>query len=98
MKPFSHLAIRFDGKNLQVIDQRLLPDVEQWIRIDTPQSMIDAIKSLAVRGAPLIGVAAALPLSLFPKRAGGLVDTHEAGMALRVARPTAVNLMVAMDR
>ena len=98
MKPFSHLAIRFDGKNLEVIDQRLLPDVEQWIRIDTPQSMIDAIKSLAVRGAPLIGVAAALALALYRKRGGGLVDTHEAGMALRVARPTAVNLMVAMDR
>lgn len=98
MKPFAHLSIRYDGKNLEVIDQRQLPDVEQWIRIETPQAMIEAIKSLAVRGAPLIGVAAALSLALYRKRGGGLVDTHEAGMALRAARPTAVNLMVAMDR
>lgn len=98
MKPFQHTSIRYDGKNLEVVDQRLLPDVEQWIRIETPQSMIDAIRSLAVRGAPLIGVAAAISLALYRKKGGGLVDTHEAGMALRSARPTAVNLMWAMDR
>ena len=98
MKPFQYTSIRYDGKNLEVVDQRLLPDVEQWIRIDNPQSMIDAIRSLAVRGAPLIGVAAALSLALYRKKGGGLVETHEAGMLLRSARPTAVNLMWAMDR
>lgn len=98
MKPFYHMGIRFDGKNLEVLDQRQLPDGEQWIRIDSPAMMIEAIQTLAVRGAPLIGVAAALSLALFRKKGGHLVETHEFGMALRKARPTAVNLMWAMDR
>lgn len=98
MKPFQHQAIRFDGYRLEVLDQRRLPDTEAWLKVDTPQQMVDAIKGLAVRGAPLLGVAAAVSLALYRKRGGGLVDTHEAGMQLRGARPTAINLMWAMDR
>ena len=50
-------ALRFDGV-LHLLDQRLLPQREEWISCRTPHEVALAISSLAVRGAPAIGVAA----------------------------------------
>ena len=61
--------------------------------------MIDAIRRLAVRGAPLIGVAAAYGVALDAERGdGSLPALREAAAKLRAARPTAVNLAYAVDR
>ncbi len=60
------------------------------MELRTPQDVAGAIRRLAIRGAPLIGVAAAYGLALDP--------TPEAAKLLKAARPTAVNLAYAVDR
>jgi methylthioribose-1-phosphate isomerase len=60
--------------------------------------MIALIQRLAVRGAPLLGVAAAASLATFAQRGASATEYGVACTALRRARPTAVNLMWAMDR
>lgn len=98
---------RVDDVILEVLDQRLLPDQEKWQRVDSAATMIDLIQSLAVRGAPLIGVAAALALIVEERKLALDTDSvdskkmavlRDAAARLREARPTAVNLMWAMDR
>ena len=98
MRPLNSTGLRFDGQRLTVLDQRLLPDEERWLDADEPARMAEHIRCLSVRGAPLIGVAAGLSLGLFA-RSGAAPDAFEAAAAhLRAARPTAVNLMHAVDR
>ena len=92
------LALRHDGQRLWILDQTLLPDQEVWLPGDDPQIMIQHIRRLAVRGAPLIGVAAALSLAAFAESGASLEALRQAAAELRQARPTAVNLMWAMDR
>ena len=55
----SAVPLRFEDGALLVIDQRALPALERWIRCDSPEQVADCIRTLAVRGAPAIGVAAA---------------------------------------
>lgn len=95
MKPFESLGLRCDGKLLWVLDQTRLPHEEVWVDGSTPAAMVPLIQRLAARGAPLIGVAAAASLACADLRG----DAYErARLALRAARPTAVNLAWAMDR
>ena len=54
--------IRWQGGELYLLDQTLLPDREEWILCDDVDVVADAIRRLAVRGAPAIGVAAAYGL------------------------------------
>ena len=92
-----------DG-SLFVLDQRLLPHREKYLRCSSSSAVAAAIKDMALRGAPLIGGAAAYGFVLAAKqlKAGNskrwpeLIDT--AAKELRAARPTAVNLMYAVDR
>lgn len=83
---------------LRLLDQTLLPRQEKWLEISENAQMIEAIKSLRVRGAPLIGVAAALMVARLA--AGGLSAPKllTAAQELYEARPTAVNLMACIDR
>lgn len=98
---------RVDDVILEVLDQRVLPDQENWIRVESAGQMSELIKTLAVRGAPLIGVAAALALVVEERKLSlnrEQVDSarhtalKKSADLLREARPTAVNLMWAMDR
>ena len=98
MNPFDSLGLRHDGRTLWVLDQTQLPDAEVWLDGSDPEAMIALIKRLAVRGAPLIGVAAAASLATFAQRGASATEYAAACAALRAARPTAVNLMWAMDR
>ena len=98
MNPFESLGLKHDGRTLWVLDQTQLPDAEVWLDGSDPAAMIALIKRLAVRGAPLIGVAAAASLATFAQRGASASGYAEACAALRAARPTAVNLMWAMDR
>jgi len=98
MQPFDSLGLRHDGHTLWVLDQTQLPDAEAWLDGSDPEAMIALIKRLAVRGAPLIGVAAAASLATFAQRGANAAEYAAACAALRAARPTAVNLMWAMDR
>ncbi len=94
----SALSLKFSDSRLLLLDQRLLPDREEWIEIRHPEEMVAAIKELKIRGAPLIGVGAALALYRFALDAPTRADLIQAARRLRDARPTAVNLMNAVDR
>ena len=80
---------------IELIDQTRLPDELVTLRVKTVDDLIDAIRRLAVRGAPALGVAGALGVAL-------AVATHDdpAGpiARLRAARPTAVNLAWGVDQ
>jgi methylthioribose-1-phosphate isomerase len=77
-----------------VIDQRLLPYEYKEIEINSYGEMAKAIKDMIVRGAPLIGIAAAYGMALAAKTGA---DLEEADKLLGSTRPTAVNLMWALD-
>ncbi len=81
---------------LRMLDQRKLPVEERWIEARTYQEVAQAIKDMVVRGAPLIGVAAAFGMAMAAERS--LDDLPRAADALRATRPTAVNLSWAVDR
>jgi methylthioribose-1-phosphate isomerase len=98
MKPLSSLGLRFDGERLEVLDQRALPDDERWLDGTSPYAMAEHIRVLSVRGAPLIGVSAALALGCFARKGNSPDEIRAAAAHLRAARPTAVNLMAAVDR
>ncbi|TMR93525.1 S-methyl-5-thioribose-1-phosphate isomerase [Nonomuraea basaltis] len=76
---------------VELVDQTLLPDKCVMLRIHTVDELVDAIRRLAVRGAPALGVAGALGVVL----AGG--DPAQIAR-LRAARPTAVNLAWGVDQ
>jgi methylthioribose-1-phosphate isomerase len=88
-------AVQWHGDLLRLLDQRLLPAQEQWLDCRDSASVYHAIKDLAVRGAPAIGIAAAWGVVLAAQRGEPL---EQALAHLRSARPTAVNLMWALDR
>jgi methylthioribose-1-phosphate isomerase len=88
--------LRFEDGALLILDQRALPGEERWIRCERPAEVADCIRTLAVRGAPAIGIAAAYAMALVDgERGEGLAS---AGDLLRSARPTAVNLAWAVDQ
>jgi len=86
----------WDGRVLRILDQSALPAVERWVRVDGPAVLMEAIGALRVRGAPLLGVLAARLLAMESGRAEA--DWQALAAAVRAARPTAVNLMHAVDR
>jgi len=90
---------------LELIDQRLLPNRLEKLRCQTPKQLFDAIQTLAVRGAPAIGVAAAYGVCLAVQmisNTASLAETadrvQKAGNYLASSRPTAVNLFWALGR
>lgn len=88
-------AVQWHGDHLRLLDQRLLPAEETWLDCRDAAAVTLAIKDLAVRGAPAIGIAAAWGVVLAAKQGAPL---DQALAQLRAARPTAVNLMWALDR
>jgi methylthioribose-1-phosphate isomerase len=92
-----------DG-HLFLLDQRRLPHEEKVLDCESAAETAEAIRSLAVRGAPLIGVAAAFGLAAEARRVAGRVPAdldaalEAAGRLLVAARPTAVNLPAAVAR
>jgi len=87
--------LRWDGRSLFLLDQRLLPREEVWIECRTASEVAEAIRTMVVRGAPAIGVSAAFGLAMAARRGD---DLQIAADELRQARPTAVNLGWALDR
>jgi methylthioribose-1-phosphate isomerase len=88
-------AVQWHGDRLRLLDQRLLPQEERWVDCRDAAEVTRAIRDLVVRGAPAIGIAAAWGMALAAQRG----EPMEPALAmLRAARPTAVNLMWALDR
>jgi methylthioribose-1-phosphate isomerase len=82
-----------DGPKVVLLDQRRLPDEEVELECTTVDELVVAIRELAIRGAPAIGVAAAYGLALAAARGD---DVAAAAASLASARPTAVNLAWAL--
>jgi methylthioribose-1-phosphate isomerase len=87
--------LRWEDVTLLVLDQRRLPAEVAWLRCRTAENVAECIRSMAVRGAPAIGLAAAYGMAL------ASIHGEDLGVAaelLRQARPTAVNLAWAVDQ
>ena len=97
-------TLRWAGASLEMIDQRVLPAVFQYLAYDSAASVAEGIRSMVVRGAPAIGVAAAYGVALEALRlqarpAAEFQTGMEAGFAvLAASRPTTVNLFWALKR
>jgi methylthioribose-1-phosphate isomerase len=86
--------VRLEDDAVVVLDQRRLPDEEVDLRCASAAEVAQAIRTLAVRGAPAIGIAAAYGLALAASRGEDLEVAH--GVLLE-SRPTAVNLRWALE-
>jgi methylthioribose-1-phosphate isomerase len=84
-----------DGPKVVLLDQRRLPDEVVELECRTVDELVTAIRELAIRGAPAIGVAAAYGLALAAERGD---DIDAACAALAAARPTGVNLAWALEQ
>ncbi|MDQ2864590.1 MAG: S-methyl-5-thioribose-1-phosphate isomerase [Candidatus Eremiobacteraeota bacterium] len=91
-------SVLWDGDAVAYIDQRLLPHHLRRMRAKTIDEIEGAIKTLAVRGAPAIGIFGAYGVALLREAIGDDDAFHAAARRVRDARPTAVNLAWAIDR
>jgi methylthioribose-1-phosphate isomerase len=87
--------LRLEAGAVVLLDQRLLPDEEVELRCETAVEVAEAIRTLAVRGAPAIGIAAAYGYAVAAERGDDLEAAYE---VLAGARPTAVNLVWALEQ
>jgi methylthioribose-1-phosphate isomerase len=87
--------IRLEDDCVVLLDQRRLPDEEVELSLRTAAEVADAIRTLAVRGAPAIGVAAAYGYALAARHGD---DLDAAAAVLAASRPTAVNLAWALEQ
>ena len=90
-------TLAWAGNGLEILDQRLLPLTERRILLDTVDGVCEAIRTLAVRGAPAIGVAAAYGVVVAARERTDEAYVKRAIGLLRATRPTAVNLFTALD-
>ncbi len=92
-------SVWFDGDAVGYLDQRALPRSVVRARASSVEQIVEAIATLAVRGAPAIGIFGAYGVALVAPRLRGDRAAYEAAAArIRAARPTAVNLAWAVDR
>ncbi|MEO5339070.1 MAG: S-methyl-5-thioribose-1-phosphate isomerase [Magnetococcus sp. MYC-9] len=98
------VAVWKEGK-VRMLDQRALPHEEIYLEFASAQEVADAIRAMVVRGAPAIGCAAAFGMAVeaFRLAARGVPDSWPSAMAagmeaLRESRPTAINLVWAIER
>jgi methylthioribose-1-phosphate isomerase len=102
--PLAFTTVGWYGDRVVLLDQRRLPAEEVYLECRSWPEVAEAIRTLAVRGAPAIGVTAAFGMALAalasPARDadGLLADLDAARRGLAATRPTAVNLFWALDR
>lgn len=96
--------IKWEGNQLRLIDQRLLPSEETEVCCSSWREVADAIRAMVVRGAPAIGITAAYGLVLAAQEFDQDLEIHElilslerAARGLSETRPTAVNLFWAIE-
>src|SRR4051812_22680612 len=97
-------TIDWQGEMIVMIDQRKLPGQEIYVRCRTSQEVARAIRTMVIRGAPAIGVAAAMGPALGMRRSTAkgtrqfAVEFQKNCEMMAATRPTAVNLFWAIDR
>src|SRR3990172_12922989 len=93
-----------EGDTIVMIDQRKLPGKEVYVRCRTAAEVARAIRTMVIRGAPAIGVAAALGIALGTRKSSATgtqklaVECYKLCELMAATRPTAVNLFWAIDR
>lgn len=87
-------SLKYENGRLFILSQTLLSNEENWVEIKSKEGAFNAIKSLAVRGAPLIGVFAGYCTAICSKTQ----EIHSLKEYLDSSRPTAVNLSWATQR
>jgi len=95
------MAMRWHGDCLELLDQRLLPGEECWVKAVRASEVAGCIADMVVRGAPAIGIAAAYGVALAARYAGGgdwQAEIKQGIRELAASRPTAVNLFWALER
>jgi methylthioribose-1-phosphate isomerase len=104
-EPRDTLTVDWDDGVVRMIDQRRLPAEFVVLELRDYEAVADAIRTMAVRGAPAIGVSAALGLALAARAAADAPSSaafweavRQADRVLRATRPTAVNLFWGLDR
>jgi methylthioribose-1-phosphate isomerase len=101
---FTLRTVTWDRGKVKMIDQTLLPTKFRYVSYATPEQVATAIRTMVVRGAPAIGVAAAMGLALAANRSKAqrlpdfLRELETTATLLRSTRPTAVNLFWGIDR
>ena len=97
-RDFRTIWLDEDGRGLRVIDQRRLPHRFETQRLASAGETGRAIADMTVRGAPLIGAAAAYGMALACLEDASDAGLQRAGAMLEATRPTAVNLRWAVER
>ena len=101
---FDSVDISEDNSKIIILDQTLLPNKEEFLEIDSLEKLIDSIVKLRVRGAPAIGVAAALGMAVILNRSESKsfdelsAELKYISQKLTDTRPTAVNLKWAVEK
>ncbi|HYX30705.1 MAG TPA: S-methyl-5-thioribose-1-phosphate isomerase [Pyrinomonadaceae bacterium] len=97
-------TVEWTNEGIRMLDQRLLPNEEKYLMLRSYEEVADAIKDMAVRGAPAIGVSAAMGLALGASQSVGTAvgdleyDFNFMCDVMAATRPTAVNLFWAIER
>lgn len=95
--PRRSIWLNDDGASVSILDQTSLPHAVEVVRLDTLEAVAVAIRTMQVRGAPLIGAAAAYGLAFAAAADASDTAVRRAADMLRDTRPTAVNLHHALD-
>jgi methylthioribose-1-phosphate isomerase len=96
-KSYRTIWVANDGWSVEIIDQTLLPHRFETLRLTTADQTAHAIKSMQVRGAPLIGATAAYGIALAMRADASDEALERAHAMLLATRPTAINLRWALD-
>ena len=96
--PYRTIWLDKDRRSVRIIDQTALPFAFKTLKLSTAEQAAHAIRTMQVRGAPLIGAAAAFGMALAMAEGCTDSDIARAYAALLATRPTAVNLRWALDR
>jgi methylthioribose-1-phosphate isomerase len=97
-------TIEWTDEGVRMLDQRLLPSQEKYLMLRSYEEVAEAIRKMVVRGAPAIGVAAAMGIALGASQSVGASvadledDFNYMSQVLSETRPTAVNLFWAIER
>src|SRR6195256_3556475 len=97
-------TVEWTKEGVSMLDQRLLPTEEKYLILRSYEEAADAIKKMVVRGAPAIGVSAAMGLALGASQSVGTsvadleFDFDYMCRVMSETRPTAINLFWAIER
>ncbi len=98
MKELTATALRYQNGELHILDQRKLPGEVCWHVCKHENDLVALIQGLAIRGAPLLGIAAAVWVGHCASRGDSIEQLTTTISLLRSSRPTAVNLLNYLDR